>query len=155
MLLSLIGRKASFNIPHWLRFPSKHMYLYLSLIEREVAEFYQIWNGWKALCGLGEITYFHQYLESIAGGNVFRNNPMILSHYTTSNFCKKFLMYIPLSASKFASYFGSHNSLFSKFSKNLKFWKKIQNLEFFFQNIQNHKFQNLHFQLRIAKARGI
>ena len=39
------------------------MYLYLSLVKRKVLSQY----GWKALFGLVKLTYFHQYLETIAG----------------------------------------------------------------------------------------
>ena len=47
-----------------------------------------------------------------------------------------FFTYIPLSPSKFASYFGNFNSKFSKFSK---FWEKIPKFWFFSQNFQNHR----------------
>ena len=40
VLQSLIGRMASQQIWNIETFPSKQMYLYLSLVEREVAEFY-------------------------------------------------------------------------------------------------------------------
>ena len=39
-------------------FPSKHMYLYLSLVERKVAEFYHI---------IVKMTYFHRFLQTIDG----------------------------------------------------------------------------------------
>ena len=39
-------------------FPSKHMYLYLSLVERKVAEFYQ---------NMVEMTYFHRLFQTIDG----------------------------------------------------------------------------------------
>ena len=40
MLLSPIGRVASRPMKNIETFPSKQMYLYLSLVERKVAEFY-------------------------------------------------------------------------------------------------------------------
>ena len=58
-------------------FPSKQMYLYLSLVERKVAGFYYNMDGrrdcigWEALFGLVILTYFHQYLDTIAGVFVF------------------------------------------------------------------------------------
>ena len=39
-------------------FPSKHMYLYLSLVERKVAEFYH---------NMVKMTYFHRFLQTIDG----------------------------------------------------------------------------------------
>ena len=39
-------------------FPSKHMYLYLSLVERIVAEFYH---------NMVEMTDFHRFLQTIDG----------------------------------------------------------------------------------------
>ena len=48
-------------------FPSKHMYLYLSLVERKVAEFYQ---------NMVEMTYFHrlfQTIDGVLGKNFFFN----------------------------------------------------------------------------------
>ena len=48
VLQSPIGRVASQPMRNIERFPSKQMYLYLSLVERKVAEFYQnidIWFG--------------------------------------------------------------------------------------------------------------
>ena len=78
------------------------------------------------------------------------------------------LIHIPLSASKFASDFGNFKS---KISKNSKFRKKNPKSRICFQNFQNQKgavndikgaaasllinYQNFHFQLRIAIARGI
>ena len=57
-------------------FPSKYCtYLYLLLVERKVAEFYHNINmdiGQQALIGLVKMTYFHRYLERIAG--VLSNN---------------------------------------------------------------------------------
>ena len=50
-------------------------YLYLLLVERKVAEFYHNINmdiGQQALIGLVKMTYFHRYLERIAG--VLSNN---------------------------------------------------------------------------------
>ena len=48
-----------------------------------------------------------------------------------------FYIDIPLSASKFASYFGNYNSYFSKFSKNSKFKisEKIPKFRIFFSKI--------------------
>ena len=76
--------------------------------------------------------------------------------------------HIPLSTSKFASDFGNFKS---KISKNSKFRKKNPKSRICFQNFQNQKgavndikgaaasllinYQNFHFQLRIAIARGI
>ena len=40
------------------RFPSKHMYLYLSLVERKVAEFYH---------DMVKMAYFHRFLKTIDG----------------------------------------------------------------------------------------
>ena len=52
LLLSPIGRVASRAMRNIETFPSMHMYLYLSLVERKVAEFYHnidregaIWFG--------------------------------------------------------------------------------------------------------------
>ena len=47
-------------------FPSKQMYLYLSLVEREVAEFYhnidrRSWLVWV------KMTYFHRFFRTIPG----------------------------------------------------------------------------------------
>ena len=39
-------------------FPSKHMYLYILLVERKVAEFYH---------NMVEITYFHRFLRTFDG----------------------------------------------------------------------------------------
>ena len=44
LLLSPIGRVASRPMRNIETFPSKQMYLYLSLVERKVAEFYH--NTW-------------------------------------------------------------------------------------------------------------
>ena len=40
LLSPIIGRVASRPMKNIETFPSKHMYLYLSLVERKVAEFY-------------------------------------------------------------------------------------------------------------------
>ena len=48
VLLSRVGQESSWPMRNIERFPSKQMYLYLSLVERKVAEFYQnidIWFG--------------------------------------------------------------------------------------------------------------
>ena len=58
MLQSPIGRVASQPMRNIETFPSKHMYLYLSLVERKVAEFYH--NMFK-------MTYFHRFLQTIEG----------------------------------------------------------------------------------------
>ena len=47
LLLSPIGRVASRPMRNIETFPSKQMYLYLSLVERKVAEFYH--NTWLKL----------------------------------------------------------------------------------------------------------
>ena len=47
------------------------------------------------------------------------------SHINTRTFFLHFYFHIPLSASKFASYFGNYNSIFWKFWKFWKFWEKI------------------------------
>ena len=47
LLLSPIGRVASWPMRNIETFPSKQMYLYLSLVERKVAEFYHnTWLKW-------------------------------------------------------------------------------------------------------------
>ena len=58
VLQSPIGRVASQPMRNIETFPSKHMYLYLSLVERKVAEFYH--NMFK-------MTYFHRFLQTIDG----------------------------------------------------------------------------------------
>ena len=58
MLQSPIGRVASQPMRNIETFPSKHMYLYLSLVERKVAEFYH---------NMVKMTYFHRFLQTIDG----------------------------------------------------------------------------------------
>ena len=58
LLLSPIGRVASQPMRNIETFPSKHMYLYLSLVERKVAEFYH---------NMVKMTYFHCFLQTIDG----------------------------------------------------------------------------------------
>ena len=58
MLQSPIGRVASQPMRNIETFPSKHMYLYLSLVERKVAEFYD---------NMVKMTYFHRFLQAIDG----------------------------------------------------------------------------------------
>ena len=58
LLLSPIGRVASRPMRIIDTFPSKHMYLYLSLVGREVAEFYH---------NMVKMTYFHRFLQTING----------------------------------------------------------------------------------------
>ena len=58
MLQSPIGRVASQPMRNIETFPSKHMYLYLSLVERKVAEFYY---------NMVKMTYFHRFLQTIPG----------------------------------------------------------------------------------------
>ena len=58
MLQSPIGRVASRPMRNIERFPSKHMYLYISLVEREVAEFYH---------KIVNINYFHRFLQIFDG----------------------------------------------------------------------------------------
>ena len=58
MLQSPIGRVASQPMRNIETFPSKHMYLYLSLVEGKVAEFYH---------NMVKITYFHCFLQTIDG----------------------------------------------------------------------------------------
>ena len=58
MLQSPIGRVASRPMRNIETFPSKHMYLYLSLVERKVAEFYH---------NMVKMTYFHRFLQTIDG----------------------------------------------------------------------------------------
>ena len=57
-LLSPIGQVASQPMRNIETFPSKHMYFYLSLVERKVAEFYHY---------MVKITYFHCFLQTIDG----------------------------------------------------------------------------------------
>ena len=56
-LQSPIGRMASRPMRNIETFPSKQIYLYLSLVERKVAEFYHNMDGRHYLV---ELTYFHQ-----------------------------------------------------------------------------------------------
>ena len=58
LLLSPIGRVASRPMRNIETFPSKHMYLYLSLVERKVVEFYH---------NIVKMTYFHHFLRTIDG----------------------------------------------------------------------------------------
>ena len=58
MLQSPIGRVASQPMRNIETFPSKHMYLYLSLVERKVAEFYH---------NMVKMTFFHCFLRTIDG----------------------------------------------------------------------------------------
>ena len=58
VLQSPIGRVASQPMRNIETFPSKHMYLYLSLVERKVAEFYH---------NMVKMTYFHCFLQTIDG----------------------------------------------------------------------------------------
>ena len=58
VLQSPIGRVASQPMRNIETFPSKHMYLYLSLVERKVAEFYH---------NMVKMTYFHRFLQTIDG----------------------------------------------------------------------------------------
>ena len=58
LLLSPIGRVASRPMRNIETFPSKQMYLYLSLVERKVAEFYH---------NMVKMTYFHCFLRTIDG----------------------------------------------------------------------------------------
>ena len=58
VLQSPIGRVASRPIRNIETFPSKYMYLYLSLVERKVAEFYH---------NMVKMTYFHRFLQTIDG----------------------------------------------------------------------------------------
>ena len=58
VLQSPIGRVASQPMRNIETFPSKHMYLYLSLVERKVAEFYH---------NMVKMTYCHCFLQTIDG----------------------------------------------------------------------------------------
>ena len=71
MLQSLIGRMASRPMRNIETFPSKQMYLYLSLVERKVAEIYH--NRVK-------MTYFHRFLLSIESVLVKEENQKLKRH---------------------------------------------------------------------------
>ena len=68
LLLSPIGRVASQPMRNIETFTSKHMYLYLSLVERKVAEFYH---------NMVKMTYFHRFLQT----NGVLNSIILLRHH--------------------------------------------------------------------------
>ena len=66
VLQSPIGRMASWPMRNIKTFPSKQMYLYLSLVERKEAEFYHNIDRRRWLVWV-EMTYFHRFFRTIHG----------------------------------------------------------------------------------------
>ena len=89
VFLSWIGRKASWPTRNIETFPSKHMYLYLSLVERKVAEFYHnmdrrhylVWLKWHIF-----ITFSRKLLVSLhhvctVKFRMKENDAFIITHF--------------------------------------------------------------------------
>ena len=108
LLLSPIGRVASWPMRNIATFPSMQMYLYLSLVERKVAEFYhnidrRSWLVWV------KMTYFHCFFRTIPG--VLDN----LLHYSA---------YTPKKSAFYANWFGNAKQLNEK-------WKILKEIHVF------------------------